>query len=288
MTGYRDFAALEGVRIRGTVLVLPGRGESQAGYGRFGARLAADAYQVRVLPPPADADQVRVLASPADADADQVRVLASPAEVDPLRVHGPLASDLSAAVSHAAAVLSEALDTIDLVRPLMLVGADTGAAVIAALVARSSPEKAWWPDAVVLAGLPGYDGRQGGGWDEELDVRTHCPVHRGVLTDDPAVVPGSLAEAVPAALLDAAYGSTADVPHLLLTGDADPLADRAELTRLAKSLPQARLAVVRGGHHDVLNDLQHRSVAAEIVTFLEAVRGGLPPVPLVEVVATTW
>jgi hypothetical protein len=45
---------------------------------------------------------------------------------------------------------------------------------------------------------------------------------------------------------------------------------------------------VRGGHHDVLNDLQHRSVAAEIVTFLEAVRGGVPPVPLVEVVATAW
>jgi alpha-beta hydrolase superfamily lysophospholipase len=160
--------------------------------------------------------------------------------------------------------------------------------VLAALVARSGPGQTWWPDAVVLAGLPGYDGRQGGGWDEELDARTHCPVHRGVLTDDPAVVPGSLAEAVPAALLDAAYGSTAGVPHLLLSGDADPLADRAELNRLAKSLPQARLAVVRGGHHDVLNDLQHRSVAAEIVTFLEAVRGGVPPVPLVEVVASAW
>ncbi|MEU8234189.1 hypothetical protein AB0C12_31765 [Actinoplanes sp. NPDC048967] len=245
MTGYHDAAAPEGVRVRGTVLVLPGRGESQAAYGRFGARLAADAYQVRVLPPSTD-------------------------------------------LSVAEAALQEAVSSIDLVRPLVLAGADTGAAVIAALVARSSPERAWWPDAVVLAGLPGYDGRPDGGWDEELDVRTHCPVHRGVLTDDPAVAPGSLAGAVPAALLDAAYGSTAEVPHLLLTGDADPLADRAELNRLATSLPRARLAVVRGGHHDVLNDLQHRSVAAEIVTFLEAVRGGVPPVPLVEVVATAW
>jgi hypothetical protein len=202
MSRYRDFTAPEGLRTRGTVLVLPGRGESRAGYARFGARLAADAYQVRVLPPP------------------------------------------STDLSDVAAALKEAVDSIDLVRPLVLAGADTGAAVLAALVARSGSEKAWWPDAVVLAGLPGYDGRQGGGWDEELDVRTHCPVHRGVLTDDPAVVPGSLAEAVPAALLDAAYGSTADVPH--------------------------------------------RSVAAEIVTFLEAVRGGVPPVPLVEVLVTAW
>ncbi|MGW4943443.1 alpha/beta hydrolase [Actinoplanes sp. NPDC004185] len=253
MAGYRDFAAPEGVRIRGTVLVLPGRGESPAGYGRFGARLAADAYQVRVL------------AAPADLNRE------SPA----------LVTDLAAA-------LAEALDDIELVRPLVLAGADTGAAVIAALVARSGPDQVWWPDAVVLAGLPGYDGRLGGGWDEELDVRTHCPVHRGVLTADPAVVPGSLAEAAPAALLDAAYGSTADVPHLLLSGDADPLAGPAELNRLAKSLPLARLAVVRGGHHEVLNDLQHRSVAAEIVSFLEAVRGGVPPEPLIEVVVSAW
>ncbi|MEU8614247.1 hypothetical protein AB0C29_40290, partial [Actinoplanes sp. NPDC048791] len=136
MTGYRDFAAPEGVRVRGTVLVLPGRGESQAGYGRFGARLAADAYQVRVLPPSADLSVVDT-------------------------------------------ALKEAVSSIDLVRPLVLAGADVGAAVIAALVARSSAEETWWPDAVVLAGLPGYGGRQGGGWDEELDVRTHCPVHRG-------------------------------------------------------------------------------------------------------------
>jgi pimeloyl-ACP methyl ester carboxylesterase len=253
MTDYSDFTAPAALRTRGTVLVLPGRGESQAGYARFGARLAADAYRVRVLPP--------------------------------LAVDG---GDLRATLSAAAAALSEAVDDLDPVRPLVLAGADTGAAVLAALLARPAVDAAWWPEAVVLAGLPGYDGQQGGGWDEELDARTHCPVHRGLLTEDPAVAPGSLAEPVPAALLDAAYGSTAEVPHLLLSGDADPLAAREDLTRLAKSLPSARLAIVRGGHHDVLNDLQHRSVAAEIVTFLEAVRLGSPPEPVVEVVAGSW
>ncbi|MET8992168.1 hypothetical protein ABZW49_42540 [Nonomuraea wenchangensis] len=35
-------------------------------------------------------------------------------------------------------------------------------------------------------------------------------------------------------------------------------------------------------HHDLLNDVQHRSVAAEIVTFLEALREDLIPALTVE------
>ena len=41
-----------GIAPRGTVLVLPGRGERPGLYRRFGARLAADGYRVRVLPDP--------------------------------------------------------------------------------------------------------------------------------------------------------------------------------------------------------------------------------------------
>jgi alpha-beta hydrolase superfamily lysophospholipase len=109
-----------------------------------------------------------------------------------------------------------------------------------------------------------------------------------VLTADAGVSPGSLAEAPPAGLLDAAYGSTAAVPHLLVAGDADPLADRDALGRLAKSLPSARLSIVRGGHHDVLNDASHRSVAAEIVAFLETIRDGAPLRPFVRVESSAW
>jgi alpha-beta hydrolase superfamily lysophospholipase len=72
----------------------------------------------------------------------------------------------------------------------------------------------------------------------------------------------------------------------MLVGDADLLADRDAIARAAKALPAARLAIVRGGHHDVLNDLQHRSVAAEIITFLEALRTDL--VPAIAVEASTW
>jgi hypothetical protein len=73
------------------------------------------------------------------------------------------------------------------------------------------------PDRDYLApdGLPGYHSRHDGGWDDELDIWTHCPAHRGVL-----------------------------------------------------------------------NDLRHRSVPAEIVAFLEALRTDLTPAIAVE--ASAW
>jgi hypothetical protein len=33
----------------------------------------------------------------------------------------------------------------------------------------------------VLAALPGYRARYDGGWEDELNIRTHCPAHRDVL-----------------------------------------------------------------------------------------------------------
>lgn len=43
------------VPLRGTLIVLPGRGESPPVYERFGRRLAADAYRVHVVRAPSDA-----------------------------------------------------------------------------------------------------------------------------------------------------------------------------------------------------------------------------------------
>lgn len=253
MTEYTDHFGPEGLRTRGTVVVVPGRGESRATYARFGKRLAADAYRVRVV----DAPRI---------DADDVT--------------GSLArfgDRLTAAVRGAASG-----DAV--VGPVVFVGADTGAAAVAALVGRSSAVRQ--PDAVVLAGLPGRSAATGGSWDDELDIRTSCPAHRGVLTDDSRAERGALDVAVPGALLDAAYRGAITVPTLILAGDADPLADHDALAATAKSLPRSRLAVVRDAHHDVLNDLQHRSVAAEVVTFLEALRTAL--VPAVAVESSAW
>jgi alpha-beta hydrolase superfamily lysophospholipase len=260
-TFVTDYTGPEGLRTRGTVLVVPGRGESEATYRRFGRRLAADSYRVRVLSAPVIAE-----------------------------------ADLAGSLDRFAAQLADAVAGTGAdgpVRPLVLAGSDTGAAAVAALVARSvpqpgTPDVPWWPQALVLAALPGYAAHQPGSWDDELDVRTQCSVHRAVLSDDDSVPRGTLSAAVPGALLDAAYGSTADVPQLLLVGDADPLADRDALAQAAKALPAARLVVVRRAHHDVLNDLQHRSVAAEVVTFLEALRNEPPLEPIVEVESSAW
>ncbi|MFG2536330.1 alpha/beta hydrolase [Streptomyces sp. NPDC048511] len=256
MTEYTDFHAPEGLRTRGTVLVVPGRGETRATYTRLGRRLAADAYRVRVVGAP-------------DLDAD----------------------GLSGALTRfgdrlAAAAEDAARDEDGFARPLVLVGADTGAAAVAALLGRKGAPSAVLPDAVVLAGIPGTAAGPVGGWEDELDVRTACPAHRGTLTGDTGIRRGALDEAVPEALLAAAYGGDIGVPVLLLTGDADPLADREALVRTAKSLPRARLSVVRDAHHDVLNDMQHRSVAAEVVTFLETLRNEL--VPVVTVDSSAW
>lgn len=255
MTKHSDYLAPAGLRTRGTVIVVPGRGETPATYARLGARLAYDAYRVRVTEAPAG--------DPADLAAFLVA----------------LGEQLTAAV--AGADLPDGVP-----RPLVLLGADLGAAALAALLARSEPGEPWWPDAAVLAGLPAYHAQLDGGWEDEADSRSHCPVHRGVLDADPAFRPGALGGAVPDQLLDAAYGSTAGIPQLLLAGDSDPLADPEALARAAKALPAARLVIVREAHHDVLNDLQHRSVAAETVLFLETVRGGLAPATAVE--SSSW
>jgi alpha-beta hydrolase superfamily lysophospholipase len=260
-TFVTDYTGPEGLRTRGTVLVVPGRGESEATYQRFGRRLAADSYRVRVLPAPVIAE-----------------------------------ADLAGSLERFAAQLADAVAGTGAdgpVRPLVLVGSDTGAAALAALVAWSvtqaaAPDASWWPQALVLAALPGYAAHEPSSWDDELDARTQCSVHRAVLSDDESVQRGALSAAVPGALLDAAYASAAEVPQLLLVGDADPLADRDALAQAAKALPAARLVVVRRAHHDVLNDLQHRSVAAEVLTFLEALRNEPSLEPIVEVESSAW
>ncbi|MFF7329908.1 alpha/beta hydrolase [Streptomyces sp. NPDC008150] len=257
MTEYTDHHGPTGLRTRGTIVVVPGRGETRATYGRLGRRLAADAYRVRVTDTP---------------------------DLDPADLPGSL-SALAAALT-AAVGGTAAEDGADAVRPVVLIGADTGALALAALLGRPELLGALRPDGVVLAGLPGETASRKRGWDDELDVRTSCPAHRGTLTDDAGVRRGSLDDAVPGALLDAAYGAELPLPALLLTGDADPLADPDTLRHAAKTWGRTRLAVVRGAHHDVLNDLQHRSVAAETVTFLETLREDL--VPLVAVESSAW
>jgi pimeloyl-ACP methyl ester carboxylesterase len=68
----------EGIAPRGTVIVIPGRGEHAGVYERFGRRIAADGYRVRaVSDPTVDESRTReqVRAVLADASGPQPRVL---------------------------------------------------------------------------------------------------------------------------------------------------------------------------------------------------------------------
>ncbi len=212
---------------RGTLVVLPGRGETAASYERFGRRFAADAYRVRLV----DLDL---------NDLEDVRE-----QVEKLLADESLPS------------------------PKVLVGTDSGATV-AALLAGELPV-----DAAVLAGLALPGSVQVDTWDDEIEARTACPVHRRVITQDAGFGRGGLGEPLPWASLSLVAPRK---PVLVLHGSEDSITPADGAFTPYAGMPQARLALVGGGRHDVLNDVSHRSVAATIVLFLESLRLG-PDLP---------
>lgn len=224
-----------GLSARGTLLLIPGRGEEPSLYQRLGRRLAADAYRVRVLPDPAD--------------------------------------DAAATLSQVTSLLADP----DTASPRVLAGSDTGALYAIALVAAGDAGQA---DALILAGLPTVSRPVGAAapgaepsWDEELDIRTSCPTHRGVLSRA-AVRRGALFEPVPAGWLEQADLSQVKLPVLGIHGSADPVSPLADARDRYRRAPAAQLVSIAGGRHDALNDLTHRTVAATIVLFLERLRLG--------------
>lgn len=156
VAGWREPA---GIAPRGTVVVVPGRGEHPGVYERFGHRIAADGYRVWAV---------------ADPTVDEHEVQA--------RVRGLLESPGGGAAAVGP-------------HPRVLVGSDTGALFAAALAARGGLDL----DGLVLAGLPAGPGTAwDGDWDAEVTARTACPTHQGRLTADGAVRRGALGESAPA------------------------------------------------------------------------------------------
>ncbi|WP_410614484.1 alpha/beta hydrolase [Amycolatopsis sp. lyj-109] len=206
------WAPADGVTVRGTVVLLPGRGEHPGLYARLGTRLAFDGYRVVAV------------ASPDDV-AGELR-------------GNPV--------------------------PVVLLGSDTGGLAALALAAELPVH------AVVATGLPlSAEHTEDRSWEAELDVRTACPVHRELLGTDDRLRRGALLSEpadFPAVL--------PRTPVLVLHGGADRVAGPKAARAFAEMLPAGRFVLVEGGRHDVLNDVTHRSVAAEIVQFLEWLRAG--------------
>ena len=210
---------------RGTLVVLPGRGETPASYERFGKRLSADAYKVRLVP---------VALDRLDDVTDTV---------------GKLLADES------------------LPSPKVLVGTDSGA-TLAALLSAELPV-----DAVVLAGLALPSSAGVDTWEDEVAARTACPVHTRVISSDETFERGALNQPLPWSSVSL---TPSGKPTLVLHGTADPVTPAADA--IAPYAGAARVRLVEGGVHDVLNDATHRSVAATVVLFLESLKLG-PELP---------
>ena len=222
---------------RGTVVLLPGRGEHGGVYGRLGGRLSADGYTVHA----------------ADSTPG-----------DDLETLTPLVAETTANATE----------------PVVLAGSDTGA--LQALALAAAPGRP--PAGVIIAGLAAPGTTPQRSWGDELEARTACPTHRQRLTEDTRFVRGALSGPVPAALLSAELPlDRIGLPVLLLHGDADPLTSPATARSIAARLPGAELVTIRGGRHDILNDIDHRSVAAHIVQWLERLRSGPGRAPVVVV-----
>ena len=218
-----------GIAARGTVVVAAGRGETTDAYGRFGRRIAADGYRVRAL------------------------------------------EDVSADVEASLAAAGKLLVDDSLPGPKVVVGSDTGALFALKLAERAAPGL----DALILAGLPVAPAGASPAtialpdWDAELEARSACPAHRGVLGNG-AATPGALFSAPIPTELIGDPGFRTPLPTLGLHGDADLVSP----LETARGRYPGALVAITGGRHDVLNDVTHRTVAATIVLFLERLRLG--------------
>ncbi|OZD11081.1 lysophospholipase [Rhodococcus sp. 06-156-3C] len=216
--------------VRGSVIVVGGRGEGAEVYRRLARRIAFDGYRVAV----------------AIGDGALDRAL----------------DDAAAKLPDTAAKLPDPAAEL----PVVVIGSDSGA-----LTALKAAPRRPAVTGVVAAGLltevaPDVEA----GWENELDIRSACPVHRGVLGSAGAVERDALSRAAEVATPELLAENS--VPVLVVHGTADALSPVDTVQQLAASLVDARVVLVDGGRHDILNDVSHRSVAAEIVQFLERLR----------------
>jgi alpha-beta hydrolase superfamily lysophospholipase len=223
-----------GLNPRGTVIVIPGRGEHPGVYERFGRRLAGDSYRVHAVANPVD--------DPAVTE-EQIKSLADGPK--PLVLAG---SDTGAlfAIGLAASGRLASADALILAGLPADVADDTKAEESAAEAAR---------------------------WEAELEARTACPTHRGRLAGG-IVRRGALYEPVPDGWAEQADLKAVSLPILGLHGAADPVSLLPRARQRYTTAPRAELVTIADGRHDAFNDITHRTAAATVVLFLERLRNG--------------
>lgn len=151
--------------------------------------------------------------------------------------------------------------------PRIVIGGDTAAGLLATAVARGEIQ----PDGLVLAGAiaPGTPASEPADHEEEIGWRTACPVHSRVLRESIAPSRGDDA-AIEPEWPDAAHPVA--VPALILHGEHDRIAPIDPVREITAGWPRREFVTIANGNHEPLNDINHRSVAAEIVGFAERLR----------------
>jgi alpha-beta hydrolase superfamily lysophospholipase len=149
----------------------------------------------------------------------------------------------------------------------VLVGVDIAAGFAASAVANAVLD----PTALVLAGAVTSDAPPAIAPTDpaaEIQLRTSCPVHREVLAASPAggFFDGAAVTSWPAP------GVPVTIPALILHGESDSLAPVGAVVEQTAQWGNRTVVTVLGGVHDVLNDIHHRTVAAELISFAERLR----------------
>jgi pimeloyl-ACP methyl ester carboxylesterase len=261
----------DGIAPRGTLIVIPGRGERPELYERFGRRIAADGYRVHVV-----ADPV------ADAGLTTAQVLDLAAGVRPLVLAG---SDTGALFAAGLAASSAVADADALVLAgLPVTGDSTGESTGEPLTGKPLTGEPLTGEPLTGESPAGAFGSSPPpSWDAELDSRTACPTHRGRLAGA-GLRRGALYEPVPDGWAALADLERVAVPVLGVHGTDDPISPLDDARARYAAAPRAELVSIVGGRHDALNDVTHRTVAATVVLFLERLRLGadLPAVAVSE------
>jgi pimeloyl-ACP methyl ester carboxylesterase len=241
----------DGLNPRGTIVVIPGRGEQPDVYERFGRRLAADAYRVHAVANPVE-DAVLTVEQIGSLLAGPGPFVLAGSDTGALFAAGLVASGRIAADA------------------LVLAGLPTAAG-------ESEAGDAETDQTAETAGTrnapAGEEDGEADAWAAELEARTACPTHRGRLAG-PVLRRGALYEPAPDGWAEAAGLKAVSVPVLGLHGAADPVSPLSAARAAYAAAPQAELVSITDGRHDAFNDITHRTGAATIILFLERLRQG--------------
>lgn len=176
---------------------------------------------------------------------------------------------------NAAQIWNDVSEDWDDENPVLAVTVDSAAGFLTHAIAENLLHTV--PDGLILTGiaLPAANT-----WQEadELSLRSACPAHGAVV--EAAVETESLVtsdvEPIKPVLpkLKDEIKARGTVPSVIIHGTDDVIAPIDQVRTLLQNWTSAEFIAIRTGLHDIINDVNHRTVAAEIISFAERLRQG--------------